>query len=137
MLTEEEFEEHRSKQNDDPFVCTKLEGIVCDSPADIEYDSSRPWVMDKPNIPKTPKGFQRVSVMRRDYSKMDVQYVTPDGTMVRSKPGIIAYLEEHPEYSDISPTDFCFTSPKVVRETIPEHIEKKSPCGSVKKQKKV
>ncbi|GJX82823.1 methyl-CpG-binding domain-containing protein 4-like protein [Tanacetum coccineum] len=131
--TEDEFEEYRSKQNEDPFVCTKLEGIVCDSPADIEYDSSRTWVMDKPNIPKTPKGFQRIIVLRRDYSKMDVQYVTPDGTRVRAAPGIIAYLKEHPEYSDISPTDFCFTSPKVMSDTIPEHVEKKSPVKKVKK----
>nr|GFA43383.1 methyl-CpG-binding domain-containing protein 4-like [Tanacetum cinerariifolium] len=58
--TEDEFEEYRSKQNEDPFVCTKLEGIVCDSPADIEYDSSRTWVMDKPNIPKTAKGNELV-----------------------------------------------------------------------------
>nr|GEZ96866.1 methyl-CpG-binding domain-containing protein 4-like [Tanacetum cinerariifolium] len=83
-----------------------------DSPADIEYDSSRTWVMDKPNIPKTPKGFQRIVVLKRDYSKMDVYYETPDGTRVRAAPGIIADLKEHPEYSDISPTDFCFTSPK-------------------------
>ena len=137
MPTEDEFEEYRSKQNDDPFVCTKLEGIFCDIPADIEYDSSRPWVIDKPSIPKTPKGFKRICVMRRDYSKMDVLYVTPDGTTVRSAPRIIAYLEEHPEYSDILPTNFCFTSPKVIRDTIPKHIEKKSPGGSVKKQKKV
>nr|GEX11973.1 methyl-CpG-binding domain-containing protein 4-like [Tanacetum cinerariifolium] len=70
--TKEEFKEYRSKQNKDPFACSKLEGIVYDSPADIEYDSSRTWVMDKPNIPKTPKGFQRIIVLRRDYSKMDV-----------------------------------------------------------------
>ncbi|XP_071700901.1 methyl-CpG-binding domain-containing protein 4-like [Rutidosis leptorrhynchoides] len=136
LATEEEFEEFRSKQSEDPFVCTKLEGIVCDKPADIEYDSTRTWVMDKPNIPKTPKGFQRVIVLRRDYSKMDVQYVTPDGTRVRAAPGIIAYLKEHPEYSHLSPTDFCFTSPKVMSDTIPDYVEKKSPNSSVKKQKK-
>ncbi|KAF5811162.1 putative transcription factor & chromatin remodeling CW-Zn family [Helianthus annuus] len=141
LATEDQFEEFRSKQSEDPFVCNKLEGIVCDTPADIEYDSSRTWVMDKPNIPKTPKGFQRVIVLRRDYSKMDVQYITPDGTRVRAAPGIITYLKEHPEYSNVSPTDFCFTSPKVMSDTIPEHIEKKSSSPnvkspSVKKQKK-
>nr|GEX01080.1 hypothetical protein [Tanacetum cinerariifolium] len=88
--TEDEFKEYRSKQNEDPFVCTKLKGI----------------------------------------------YVTPDSTRVRDAPGIIAYLKEHPEYSDISPTDFCFTSPKVMSDTIPEHVEKKSLDGSVKKVKK-
>ncbi|XP_076888587.1 methyl-CpG-binding domain-containing protein 4-like [Bidens hawaiensis] len=134
IATEELFEEYRSKQSEDPFVCNKLEGIVCDTPADIEYDSSRTWVMDKPNIPKTPKGFQRIIVLRRDYSKMDVQYVTPDGARVRAAPGIITYLKEHPEYSDVSPSDFCFTSPKVMADTIPDHIEKKSP--SAKKPKK-
>ncbi|KVI12533.1 methyl-CpG-binding domain-containing protein 4 [Cynara cardunculus var. scolymus] len=136
LATEEEFEEYRSKQSEDPFVCSKREGIVCDSPADIEYDSSRTWVMDKPNIPKTPKGFQRVIVLRRDYSKMDVQYVTPDGTRIRAAPGIIAYLKEHPEYNYASPSDFCFTSPKVMSDTIPEHIERKNPGSSIKKPKK-
>nr|XP_043619971.1 methyl-CpG-binding domain-containing protein 4 [Erigeron canadensis] len=136
LPTEDEFEEYRSKQSEDPFVCKKLEGIVCDDPADIEYDSSRTWVMDKPNIPKTPKGFQRVIVLRRDYSKMDVQYICPDGTRVRAAPGIITYLKEHPELSHVSATDFCFTSPKVMSDTIPEHIEKKTTGSSIKKQKK-
>ncbi|KAK1420501.1 hypothetical protein QVD17_22150 [Tagetes erecta] len=136
LPTEDQFEEFRSKQSEDPFVCTKLEGITCETAADIEYDSTRTWVMDKPNIPKTPKGFQRVIVLRRDYSKMDVQYICPDGTKVRAAPGIITYLKEHPEYSDLSPSDFCFTSPKVMADTIPDHIEKKSPVPSVKKQKK-
>ncbi|KAL9999672.1 putative transcription factor & chromatin remodeling CW-Zn family [Helianthus debilis subsp. tardiflorus] len=136
VATEEEFEEYRSKQSEDPFVCKKREGIECDTPADIEYDSSRTWVMDKPNIPKTPKGFQRVIVLRKDYSKMDVQYITPDGTRIRATPGIITYLKEHPEYSHVSPSDFCFASPKVMSDTVPDHVEKKSPGSSVKKQKK-
>lgn len=136
LPTEDQFEEYRSKQSEDPFVCTKLEGITCETAADIQYDSTRTWVMDKPNIPKTPKGFQRVIVLRRDYSKMDVQYVCPDGTRVRAAPGITTYLKEHPEYSDLSPSDFCFTSPKVMPDTIPDNIEKKSPVPSVKKQKK-
>ncbi|KAL8266575.1 hypothetical protein R6Q59_003919 [Mikania micrantha] len=59
LATEDQFKEYRSKQNEDPFVCNKLEGIVCDTPADMEYDSSRTWVMDKPNIPKTPKRFSK------------------------------------------------------------------------------
>ena len=71
--TVEEFEEYRSKPTKDPFFCNKLEGIVCASPADIEYDSSRIWVLDIPITRKTPKGFQRIIGMRKNYSKIDVQ----------------------------------------------------------------
>nr|GEX01081.1 methyl-CpG-binding domain-containing protein 4-like [Tanacetum cinerariifolium]GEX38821.1 methyl-CpG-binding domain-containing protein 4-like [Tanacetum cinerariifolium] len=69
-------------------------------PTEYEFEEYR--IMDKPNIPKTSKGFQRIVFLRRDYSKMDVYYVTPDGTRVRATPGIIAYLKEHPEYSDFT-----------------------------------
>ncbi|KAD2804770.1 hypothetical protein R6Q59_029817 [Mikania micrantha] len=55
LATEDQFEECRSKQSEDPFVCNKLEGIVCHTPVDIEYHSSRTWVMNKPNIPKPQK----------------------------------------------------------------------------------
>jgi len=56
--TQEEFEEIRHKIIREPFDCNKKANRSCVDPADIKYDSSRTWVIDKPNIPKTPTRFQ-------------------------------------------------------------------------------
>ncbi|KAL5079160.1 hypothetical protein RYX36_007582 [Vicia faba] len=77
--TQEEFEEIRHKIIREPFECSRKANCSCDDPADIEYDSTRTWVIDKPNLPKTPQGFKRILVLRKDYSKLDSYYITPTG----------------------------------------------------------
>lgn len=120
-----EFEEIRSKFTEDPFVCNKRADKSCDSPADIEYDSSRTWVMDKPDIPKTPSGFFRELVLRKDYSKMDARYITPDGRKLRSSIEVAAFLEENPIYKEVaSLSDFSFNVPRVMAETVPQNVGK-------------
>lgn len=120
-----EFEEIRSKFSNDPFVCDKRPNKTCDSPADIEYDASRTWVIDKPDIPKTPAGFIRELVMRRDYSKMDGRYITPEGKKLRSSVEVAAFLEENPAYKEVvSLSDFSFNVPKVIAETVPKNVGK-------------
>ncbi|OIT20515.1 PREDICTED: methyl-CpG-binding domain-containing protein 4-like [Nicotiana attenuata] len=119
ISTQEEFEEIRSKFIEEPFFCNKKPNVSCDDPADIEYDSSRTWVIDKPNTPKTPNGFKRNMTLRRDYSKMDIYYVTPTGKRVRSSTELATFLQQNPEFSDLSVSDFSFTSPKVMDDTIP------------------
>lgn len=126
--TEKEYEEIRSKFMEDPFVCSKRPGVSCDNPADMEYDNSRTWVIDKPNIPKTPSGFKRTMVMRRDFSKMDCYYETPSPNKkrLRALPDVSKWLDRNPEYKkEISLSDFSFTGPKIMKDTVPARVSKK------------
>ncbi|RVW54945.1 Methyl-CpG-binding domain-containing protein 4 [Vitis vinifera] len=135
--TEEEYEEIRSRFIEEPFVCSKKADVSCEDPTDIEYDATRTWAADKPNVPKTPKGFQRDLVLRKDFSKMDAYYITPTGKKVRALSEIAAYLSSNPDCKDLSPSDFNFMVPKIMADTIPAHIERKvSTSGSNKKRKK-
>ncbi|GAB4841188.1 Methyl-CpG-binding domain protein 4 [Ancistrocladus abbreviatus] len=127
----EEYEEMRSRFTEDPFFCSKKPNVTCDDPADIEYDATRTWVIDKPNIPKTPAGFRRELILRRDFSKLDAHYVTPTGKRVRTRTEVAAYVKENPQYKDVNVDDFNFTVPKVMEDTIPESIS-----GSLKKKVK-
>uniref|UniRef100_A0A6N2KLX6 CW-type domain-containing protein n=1 Tax=Salix viminalis TaxID=40686 RepID=A0A6N2KLX6_SALVM len=52
---EEEYEEIRSKMKESSYVCDRKLGISCDDPADIEYNVTRTWLIDRPDIPKTHK----------------------------------------------------------------------------------
>nr|AFK39645.1 unknown [Lotus japonicus] len=132
--TQEEFEEFRQKANEEPFDCSRKANCSCDDPADIEYDSSRTWVIDKPNVPKTPQGFRRSLVLRKDYSKLDAYYITPTGKKLRTRNEIAAFLKEHPEFEGISAQDFDFSSPKVMHETIPEGLEQKASASKIAKK---
>ncbi|XP_058770226.1 methyl-CpG-binding domain-containing protein 4 [Vicia villosa] len=123
--TQEEFEEIRHKIILEPFDCSRKANCSCDDPADIEYDSTRTWVIDKPNLPKTPQGFKRTLVLRKDYSKLDSYYITPTGKKLRTRNEIAAYLKDHPELTGVSASDFDFSSPKIMQDTIPEFIEQK------------
>jgi len=117
--TQEEFEEITHKIKQEPFDCSKKANLSCDDPTDIEYDSSRIWVKYKHNIPKTPKDFKRTSVLRKDYSKLDSYYITPTGKKVRSRNEIAAFLKDHPQ-PGVSASDFDFSSPKAMQDTVPE-----------------
>lgn len=116
IATQEQFEDIRSRFTEEPFNCPNG---TCDDPADIEYDASRTWAIDKPNLPKTPSGFKRELYLRRDYSKMDTYYFTPLGKKLRSVTDVTTFLEQNPQLSDVKPSDFSFTSPKVMDDTIP------------------
>ncbi|KAH1261547.1 Methyl-CpG-binding domain-containing protein 4 [Glycine max] len=123
--TQEEFEEIRSKVTEEPFLCSRKANSSCDEPGDIEYDSTRTWVIDKPNLPKTPQGFKRSLVLRKDYSKLDAYYITPAGKKLRTRNEIAAFLKDNPEFKGVSASDFDFSSPKIMQDTIPEIIEQK------------
>lgn len=133
ILTQEEFEGIRANVTKDPFVCNKKLKVKCDDPADIEYDSSRTWVMDKPDLPKTPQGFHRDVILRKDFSKLDAHYTSPEGKRLRSSVEVATFLEENPEYKkSISVADFSFITPKVVPETIPKDF-----VGKLRTEKKI
>ncbi|PWA92009.1 zinc finger, CW-type, DNA-binding domain protein [Artemisia annua] len=114
LETEEHFEEFRSKHTQDRFTCNKLPGTTCEDTINImNYDPSQVWAMDKPNTPKTPKGFKRIVSLRKKCSKLDVQYLTPKGKKIRSSVEMACYLDKHPELKDLSPSDFCFKAPRL------------------------
>ncbi|KAI9119284.1 hypothetical protein K1719_009959 [Acacia pycnantha] len=132
--TLEEFEDLRQNITEEPFCCNRKPNTSCDDPADIEYDATRTWVIDKPNLRKSPEGFKRSLVLRKDYSKLDSYYVTSSGKKLRTRNEIASYLKEHPEIKDVSASDFDFASPKIMQDTIPEIVVKKA---SAKKKTKI
>lgn len=131
--TEEEFEEIRSKVGEAPFSCNKKPNTSCEDPADIEYDSTRTWVIDKPNIPKTPQGFKRSLVLRKDYSKLDTYYITPQGKKLRTRNEIASYLKANPVYAaqGVSLSDFDFSSPKIMEDTIPANVSRRGSTSAI------
>ncbi|KAK3138811.1 hypothetical protein QOZ80_5AG0373690 [Eleusine coracana subsp. coracana] len=99
--------------------CHKRQDCSCDDPGDIEYDNTRIWVIDKPNIPKPPPETERLVIMRSDYTKMDTYYVMPNGKRARCTGDVDKFLEAHPEYKDrISVSSFSFAPPKIVEDTV-------------------
>ncbi|RLN00198.1 methyl-CpG-binding domain-containing protein 4-like [Panicum miliaceum] len=133
--TKEEFETLREKFTEDPWFCSRRPECSCDDPADIEYDSSRIWVIDKPNIPKPPPETERLVIMRRDFTKMDTYYVMPNGKRARCAGDVDKFLEANPEYKNrISVSDFNFAPPKVVEETVSHNSAWKA--AKAKKQDK-
>ncbi|KAJ6762396.1 METHYL-CPG BINDING PROTEIN MBD [Salix koriyanagi] len=136
ISTEEEYEEIRSKMKESPYVCDRKLGISWDDPADIEYNATRTWLIDRPSIPKTPQGFKRSLVLRRDFSRMDAYYFTPTGKKLRTHNEIAAFIETNPKYQDVKLSAFNFTPPKVMEDTIPEHVVRKIPSIGKSNKKK-
>ncbi|XP_023004658.1 methyl-CpG-binding domain-containing protein 4-like isoform X1 [Cucurbita maxima] len=135
ISSQEEYEDIRSRLIEEPFTCHRKTDTSCEDPPDIDYDTTRTWVIDKPNLPKTPKGFKRRLVLRRNFSKLDAYYVTPTGKTVRSSTKMLTFVEANPQYKDIPLSDFSFAVPKVMEETVPESILK-SGFSSCKRSKK-
>ncbi|KAM0846072.1 hypothetical protein ACQ4PT_013262 [Festuca glaucescens] len=130
--TKDEFETIRENFTKDPWFCSKRHGCSCGDPADIEYDSSRIWVVDKPNIPKPPPQTERLVIMRRDLANMDIHYVLPDGKRAKRTKDVQEFLDKNPEYKDSLPVEsFSFTAPKIVLETASNEL-----AWTTKKQNK-
>uniref|UniRef100_A0ACD5XXM2 Uncharacterized protein n=1 Tax=Avena sativa TaxID=4498 RepID=A0ACD5XXM2_AVESA len=117
--TKDEFETIRENLTEDPWFCSKRPNCSCEDPADIEYDNSRIWVIDRPNIPKPPPETERLAIIRRDLTAMDICYVLPNGQRAKSMADVQKFLDANPEYKDsLSVESFNFTLPKVVEETV-------------------
>ncbi|XP_021906649.1 methyl-CpG-binding domain-containing protein 4-like [Carica papaya] len=134
--TQEEYEEIRSNVQDRPFFCQTKPGVTCKDPADIDYDATRTWVIDKPGIPRTPEGFKRSLILRKDFSKMDAYYITPTGKKLRTRGEILSFIEANPKYKDVSLEHFNFTVPKVMDDTVPPNFQKKGTSRSGNKKHK-
>uniref|UniRef100_A0ACD6A966 Uncharacterized protein n=1 Tax=Avena sativa TaxID=4498 RepID=A0ACD6A966_AVESA len=117
--TKDEFETIRENLTNDPWFCSKRPDCSCEDPADIEYDSSRIWVIDRPNIPKPPPKTKRLAIIRRDLTGVDICYVLPNGKRAKSVGDVQKFLDANPEYKDsLSVENFSFTLPKVAEETV-------------------
>ncbi|KAJ4786378.1 Methyl-CpG-binding domain-containing protein 1 [Rhynchospora pubera] len=133
--TKEDFEAIREHFTEDPWHCAKMPNNSCNKPADIEYDTTRIWVIDRPNIPKAPANTERLVMMRKDLSKMDIYYLMPNGKRVRGTNDVAKFLQSHPQYKKrMSISKFCFVSPKIAEETVAEDCEWRLGLGN-KKQK--
>ncbi|KAF9607135.1 hypothetical protein IFM89_032357 [Coptis chinensis] len=132
--TQEEYEIIRHRFIEDPFICEKKSDTSCEDPEDLEYDNTRTWVVDKPNIPVTPDGFKRGVSVRKDFSRMDTFYTVPNGNKkVRAPAEVEKFLEENPKYKEagITVSDFNFATPKIMEDTLPAE------AGSSRKKMKV
>lgn len=134
--TKDEYETIRDSFIEDPWFCDKKPEVSCDDPADIEYNTSRLWVIDKPNLPKTPPNTKRELSLRKDLSKFDAHYIMPNGKKVRSPTEVQKFLEAYPEYKDqFSVSNFSFTSPKIMEDMVPRNYGGEASSGSNKKNK--
>ena len=114
--TKDEFEAIRENFTEDPWFCGRKPGGSCEDPADIEYDKSRIWVIDTPDIPKPPPETERLLTRREDPTKMDICYVLPDGKYANGPKDVQRFLDENPEYKDsLSVESFSFTLPRVAK----------------------
>jgi len=70
--TEKKYEEIREHNLQHPFVCEKARewqhDISCVDPEDVSQDDSMIWAIDKPEIPQTPDGWQRLLQIRGEGS---------------------------------------------------------------------
>ncbi|OIW03084.1 hypothetical protein TanjilG_07236 [Lupinus angustifolius] len=122
--TKKIYEEIRECIIEQPFVCQKARewrpDVSCDDPEDISQDGDRIWAIDKPNIVKPPKGWERLTRIRSEGSSKfaDIYYVAPSGKKLRSMVEINNYLLEHPEYTShgVDLTKFSFQIPKPLQE---------------------
>ncbi|OEL15980.1 Methyl-CpG-binding domain-containing protein 4, partial [Dichanthelium oligosanthes] len=117
--TQEEFETLRENFTKDKWCRSKRPGCSCKDPAEIEYDSSRIWVVDEPDISKAPPEIQR-QVLMSDLSKMDTYYFMPTGERIDRADVVDKFLEANPWYKDsnMSASDFKCEAPVVVEETV-------------------
>ncbi|EOA18806.1 hypothetical protein CARUB_v10007419mg [Capsella rubella] len=130
---QEEYEELRSRIHEEKFVCNQKEGMSCEDDArELRYDTSRTWSIDKNGLPKTPRGFKRMLIMRKDYSRWDAYYVAPTGKKFKTRAEIEAFIEANQEYKYATLGDFNFIVPRVVRDTVPSGIPVKNPKPSKK-----
>ncbi|KZV16451.1 hypothetical protein F511_10063 [Dorcoceras hygrometricum] len=119
--SKEQYEGIRERIDERPFTCDIARqqwgpDISCDKESDIKReDQGSPWAMDKPNIPRTPRGWQRVIRARAEGGTKfaDVYYVTPSKKRVRSMVELSRFLDEHPQFAQdgVTTSQFSFKSP--------------------------
>ncbi|KAI3472347.1 hypothetical protein Pfo_031060 [Paulownia fortunei] len=122
--TKEKYEEIRERIGEQLFLCeTACEwrpDISCEDEADVKQDGSLLWAMDRPRIPQTPPGWQRILRIRAEGGTKfaDVYYVAPSNkrlcSMVElSSAYYFRYIDEHPKHlqEGVSISQFSFQPP--------------------------
>ncbi|XP_073128780.1 methyl-CpG-binding domain-containing protein 2-like [Henckelia pumila] len=118
--SKEKYEEIREKIKEHPFTCDVARQWKPEISCETEYDikpghQNWLWAMDKPNIPRTPKGWQRIIRARSGGSTKfaDVYYVAPSNKRLRSMVELNRYLGEHPHFAQegVTESQFSFQSP--------------------------
>ncbi|KAI3454761.1 hypothetical protein Pfo_011424 [Paulownia fortunei] len=103
--TKEKYEEIRARIGEQLFFYE----------ADVKQDDSYCWALDKPRIPQTPPGWQRILRIRAEGGTKfaDVYYVAPSNKRFRSMVELSRYISEHPEYvqEGVSISQFSFQPP--------------------------
>uniref|UniRef100_A0A0D9WGC5 CW-type domain-containing protein n=1 Tax=Leersia perrieri TaxID=77586 RepID=A0A0D9WGC5_9ORYZ len=112
ISSKEEYGTIRANFTMEPWFCSKKTDCSCEHPEEIQYDTSRIWVLDSPNIPKPPPQTERLQIMRSDLSKLD---------RAKGKTDVDRFLKDNPEYTTtLSASNFDFSTPKIIKETISE-----------------
>lgn len=132
--TQEKYEEIRESILQEPFYCENAiewqPDASCSDPADISPERGGFWAIDKPNIPRSPPGWQRILKLRGEGGTRfaDVYYVSPSGKRLRSKIEIERHLIENPEYErlGINSAKFSFKTPRPLQEN---YVRKKTPLS--------
>lgn len=128
--SKEQYEAIRHWASADPWVCNRASAwrpnASCNDPAELSQDITRLWIIDKPNIPRPPTGWERLLSLRGDSTCRfaDVYYISPSGKKLRSKVEIEKFLEENPQYAkgvDIS--QFNYQIPRPLHE---EYLRKRN-----------
>ncbi|KAL3632628.1 Methyl-CpG binding domain [Castilleja foliolosa] len=117
--TKDKYEEIREMIEEEPFQCESArdwhQNISCNDETDVKQDESLRWAMDKPSIPRTPTGWQRIIRLRAPGGTKfaDIYYVSPSNKRTRSKNELERYLAENPNYKEegVISSRFSFRSP--------------------------
>lgn len=122
--SKEQYEAIRHCASEDPWVCNKASvwrpNASCDDPAELSQDITRLWIIDKPNIPRPPQGWERLLTLRGDWTCRfaDVYYVAPSGKKLRSKVEVEKFLEDNPQYAKegVNISQFSYQMPRPLHE---------------------
>ncbi|KAL3833651.1 hypothetical protein ACJIZ3_008387 [Penstemon smallii] len=137
--SKEKYEEIREKFNENFFTCAKVREwrpqVSCQDPTDIEeQDDKYIWAMDKPNIPRTCPGWQRLIRMRAPGGKRfaDVYYVAPSEKRLRSMVELDKFFEKNPEFLHgvINTSMFSFQAPVPLDENYIAKRRSRAPSAS-------
>ncbi|KAL3833660.1 hypothetical protein ACJIZ3_008396 [Penstemon smallii] len=137
--SKEKYEEIRENFNENSFTCAKAREwrpqVSCQDKADIEEQDDRYiWAMDKPNIPKTCPGWQRLIRMRAPGGKKfaDVYYIAPSKKRMRSMVELDKFFEKNPVFlhGGINTSMFSFQAPVPLDENYIAKRRSRAPAAS-------
>ncbi|KAL3840701.1 hypothetical protein ACJIZ3_025292 [Penstemon smallii] len=137
--SKEKYEAIRETFNEDSFTCERAREwrpqISCQDPTDIEERDERYcWAMDRPNIPRTPPGWQRLLRKRAPGGTKfaDMYYVAPTNKRMRSMVELEKFFAKYPEFlrGGVNMSKFSFQSPVPLDENYVAKRRSRAPAAS-------